>query len=290
VKVFLWHVPAIRTVHGQAPLLLIVRGAYINRLVSKELIEPSLKNHLFNLYRSCDKIICIARHLVTSVVNGAGSEVANKTIFLPNPIDLSPALFEKPVEPIARLTWSDPIRIVMPAQIKGRKRPLDAVHIVKTLVDQGYQVQLTVCGGGADTKKMKDLIASFNLQNQINMTGQIRRDQVLNILQESEIVLLCSENEGRPRVLQEGIAAGKGVVAYDNPGSREVLNEWGHNLDAWPLGRLVKIADVNGAADAIANLATHFRSNSPTIYIAPTLPSSMEVLRSWEGIIKSQLI
>ncbi len=40
-----------------------------------------------------------------------------------------------------------------------------------------------------------------------------------------ETVLLCSDNEGRPRVLQKAIATSKGVVAYDNPGSCEVFHQ-----------------------------------------------------------------
>jgi len=75
---------------------------------------------------------------------------------------------------------------------------------------------------------------------------------VLYCLNHVETVLLCSDNEGRARVLQEAIAAGKGVVAYDNPGSREVVNEWSTQ---WPYTRLIPIGDRLAASQAILDLA-----------------------------------
>ncbi|MBD1923759.1 glycosyltransferase family 4 protein [Microcoleus sp. FACHB-831] len=271
---FLWHLPAVRRVHHNKPVILICRGAYINRLASSDTIESSLKEKLIDLYKGCDRIICIARHLVESLDRVVG---VNNTVFLPNPIDLP---FLNATDPPAP---SEQIRLLMAAQIKPRKRPLDAVEIIRILVERQIDVHLTICGDGSDMPKMLNLIALYGLEKHILVKGRVARQEVLDCLNSVETVLLCSDNEGRPRVLQEAIAAGKGIVAYDNPGSREVVNEW---LNQWPHARLVDIGDKSAASQAILDLACSLRSK-PEPLSPPQLPQAIEVLYEYESMLKS---
>ena len=86
--------------------------------------------------------------------------------------------------------------------------------------------------------------------------------------------------------MQEAIAAGKGVVAYDNPGSREVVHEW---LNQWSLGRLVAIGDTQSASQAILELASYFRSNSEPLPPLQ-LPKPTEVLHEHESMLETLTI
>ncbi|NJL90801.1 MAG: glycosyltransferase family 4 protein [Coleofasciculaceae cyanobacterium SM2_1_6] len=259
---FLWQVKAIRAVH-QGPIAVIVRGAYINKLVSQspELLaqlpetEQKLRDQLIQLYRSCDRIICIAQHLVTSVQKVVGAGEVPVT-FLPNPIDLSDFTAIAPPRPDPNA----PIQLFMAAQLKARKRPLDAVEIMQHLVTRGADCYLTICGDGIDRQQMLDLIAHYGLEERIRLKGKLERREIIQYLQQAEIVLLCSDNEGRPRVLQEAIAASRAIVAYDNPGSREVINSW---LEPWQWGRLVAIGDTVAASRAILELAQLLRQYPP---------------------------
>lgn len=272
---FLWQVPAIRAVH-RGEIAVIVRGAYINKLVGTEAVNPQLRGQLVELYRSCDRIICIANHLVTSVQQVIGD--ANIT-FLPNPIDLS--AFQAIIPP--QIPAGQPIQILMAAQLKARKRPLDAVEIIHFLVQRGTDCYLTICGDGVDRPQMLALIQRYGLESRINLKGKLERQEVIKYLEQAEIVLLCSDNEGRPRVLQEAIAAGKAIVAYDNPGSREVINDW---IGRWALGRLVAIGDTIAAGEAIEELAQLSRQNPPPI---PQVPSSQQILLQYEAFLQSRV-
>lgn len=269
---FLWQVSAIRAVHRGA-IAVIVRGAYINKLVGTEAVDTQLREQLVDLYRSCDRIICIAQHLVTSVQKVLGDAPIR---FLPNPIDLSAFQEIPPRQPIV----GEPIQILMVAQLKARKRPLDAVEIMHLLVQKGTDCYLTICGDGVDRNQMLELIHHYGLDQRISLKGTLQRQEVIKHLQGAEIVLLCSDNEGRPRVLQEAITARKAIVAYDNPGSREVLNSW---IEPWELGRLVAIGDTVAAAEAILELAQLLRQNSPP---APQIPSSQQILLQYETFLK----
>jgi glycosyltransferase involved in cell wall biosynthesis len=242
-ETFVWHMRAIREVHS-GPIMLIVRGAYINRLSggTNETIEPQVRNQLIELYREADIIVCIARHLVKAINRVIFDDDLERarTTFIPNPIEL-PAFEES-----SQLRQpGQTIQLVMAAQVKARKRPLDAIEILRELRERGTtNVELTIYGDGPDMGKLRALIERYDLKNQVSLRGHVTREEVLTGFRRAETVLLCSDNEGWPRVLQEAIAAGKGVVAYDNIGSREVLNEW---VTPWPLGRLVPIGDHRAA-------------------------------------------
>jgi glycosyltransferase involved in cell wall biosynthesis len=280
-ETFVWHMHAIREVHA-GPVMLIVRGAYINRLAgnTNETIDPQLKEQLVGLYREADVIVCIARHLVKSINKVIFDDDLERarTAFIPNPIEL-------PAYDASSQMRGQPgqtIRLAMAPQIKGRKKPLDAVEIVRELRDRGADVELTVYGDGPDMSRMRALIERYGLEKQVVLRGHVTRAEVLEGFSRAETVLLCSDNEGWPRVLQEAIAAGKGVVAYDNIGSREVLKEW---ITPWALGRLVPIGDFKGAADAVADLAHVLRSSNEPIP-PPDLPNSLAVLREYEYTLR----
>lgn len=273
---FLWHLPAIRQVHHSKPVVLICRGAYINRLVGSEPVDWKIREKLTALYRGCDAIICIARHLAESLHRAVG---VSNTLFLPNPIALPAFQPNATSVPAA----GQPIRLLMAAQIKSRKRPLDAVEIMRILAERQVEAHLTVCGDGPDMEKMLNLIRRYGLEQHILVKGRVDRQVVIDCLNSVETVLLCSDNEGRPRVLQEAIAAGRGVVAYDNPGSREVVTEWSNQ---WPHARLVPIGDAPAASQAILDLAGHFRAK-PDPLPPPQLPEPVEVLYQYESALKT---
>jgi glycosyltransferase involved in cell wall biosynthesis len=171
----------------------------------------------------------------------------------------------------------------MAAQIKSRKRPFDAIEIVRILREQKVDVHLTICGDGPNMEQMLYLIDHYGLQKYIFVKGRVERQVVLDYLNSVETVLLCSENEGRPRILTEAIAAGKGIVAYDNPGSREVVSEW---LTQWSFSHLVPIGNTLAASQAILNLASDFRSK-PEPLLPPQLPKPIEILYEYESMLKS---
>ncbi|MEM8603208.1 MAG: glycosyltransferase family 4 protein [Cyanobacteria bacterium P01_H01_bin.121] len=265
---FLWQIPALRKVH-RGPIVGMCRGAYINQLTQDNTIDPNLRRHLYQLYRSCDLMICIAQHLEQAVQTTIGQ---CNTCFLPNPINLP--LFT----PVVGLPTTEPLRLLMAAQIKARKRPFDALHIVQALAQRGVNVRLQVFGDGVQRSQFLDSIADQQLSDRVEFYGKVPRQTVLEALKTAEIVLLCSDNEGRPRVLQEAIAAGKGVVAADNPGSREVVQDW---VDPWSFGRLYPIGDAAAAAEAIAAVGTQLRrlQHPP---LSPRFPAPLEVLRYYE--------
>jgi glycosyltransferase involved in cell wall biosynthesis len=204
------------------------------------------------------------------------------TRFLPNPIALPRFTPGDHYHPTAE----DPIRLLMAAQIKPRKRPLDAIEIVRILVKKNLPVHLTICGNGTQMSQMLAAIDRDHLHPYIDVKGRVDRAEVLDCLQKVETVLLCSDHEGLPRILQEAIAASKGIVAYNNPGSCEALTA---GPDQWPLGRLVSVGDCHGATVAIMELARYFRSTATPVSLPP-FPNTRAIVHEYEAVFQGLIL
>lgn len=75
-------------------------------------------------------------------------------------------------------------------------------------------------------------------------------DDVRPLLSQSNVLVLPSYAEGRPRSIQEALATGRPVVTTDAPGCRDAIVDGVH-------GRVVPARDVPALADAIVDVLRH---------------------------------
>ena len=116
---FLWNLEAVKAAN-RGPVMLICRGAYINHLIGDANCFTRVQRRLITFYKKVDIIVCVAGHLVRSLCRISGRVDVR---FIPNPIQL-------PTARPARTRRSRIVRLVMAAQLKRRKRPLDALRIL----------------------------------------------------------------------------------------------------------------------------------------------------------------
>jgi len=84
------------------------------------------------------------------------------------------------------------------------------------------------------------------LRTQVDVLGQ--RDDMPAVLAAADVVVLASRHEGMPRILMEGGAMAKPLLATDARGCREIVND--------PrAGTLVPIGDTNALAAVMVTLA-----------------------------------
>ncbi len=238
---FLWNVLGIRTFFN-GPISLICRGAYINKLARAGIGTDDLISMLAPMYMKCDNIICIAKHLVDSVRSILDHE---RVFYSPNPIIL-------PVYNDGKNGGTDNSkirRLVMACQLKGRKRPLDAIDAVRALNKNGLRVTLDIFGEGPQRKEIQERIDQRSLNDQIVLKGLVSRDTLLKNLKNYDIMLLCSEDEGLPRVIQEAISENLGVAAYACKGTKEAC-------EGWPYARLADVGDIDGIAKAVQDIVS----------------------------------
>jgi glycogen(starch) synthase len=118
------------------------------------------------------------------------------------------------------------------------------IRAVGELVKRGHsQVCLNVVGVGDALSGLQQTAMSEGIADRVRFQGRLPDQTIVTLLQQSRVFCLASSNEPFGLVVVEALACGTPVVAMDNGGPREVLN----NL---PCGMLCGSVDASQIADA----------------------------------------
>jgi glycosyltransferase involved in cell wall biosynthesis len=120
---------------------------------------------------------------------------------------------------------------------KGHRHLLDAAERV---IAQDPAVRFLIVGDGDLMDGLREQAARRGIRDKVVFTGH--REDVPTILQAIDILCISSLYEGTPRVLFEGMAAGRPVISTSVDGCREVLEEGVTGLMVSP-GDAASLAD-----------------------------------------------
>ncbi len=127
---------------------------------------------------------------------------------------------------------------------KAQPLILDAVHV---LAQEGREFELVLAGDGPLRAEIESLIAEYELQAMVRITGWISGDQVKDELLHARALVLPSFAEGLPVVIMEAMALGRPVVSTYVAGIPELVVP-GEN------GWLVSAGNVSQLVDALREL------------------------------------
>lgn len=128
-------------------------------------------------------------------------------VSLPPPVILSPA----PLGPV----------IGTVGQLTQRKGVLHLVQAVAALKAEGLGVTCLVLGEGPQRAELEAAASRLGVAEQVRFEGF--QSAPLSWVQAMDICVLCSSKEGLPRVVLEGMLAGKPVVGSEVTGTRELV-------------------------------------------------------------------
>ena len=127
------------------------------------------------------------------------------------------------------------------------KRPLEALYMLKSLLEKLEYVKLFVIGTGPEERSMKELVNELNIQDYVEFTGRISSEELSDIVASSWLNVHTSVTEGWGLSILEASAARTPTVAYDVPGVRDAVED-GLN------GIKVKDGDRKALADAAISI------------------------------------
>ena len=114
-------------------------------------------------------------------------------------------------------------------------------------VEKKYSAwELRIIGGGVEEDNLKKQIAKWNLENKVKLVGRKNKQEIISILQESDLFVFPSRAENFSVAVLEALSAGLPVVATLCGGIKECIDEKN--------GLLVPVEDTNALADAIVNI------------------------------------
>ncbi len=127
---------------------------------------------------------------------------------------------------------------------KGLDTLLEAYSRVRSRFPE---IKLFIAGSGPDKGQVRQLIRSANLQQSVEMKGQVEGRRKSDLLRKSLMVAMPSRREGWGQVAAEAAACAKPVVGFDVTGLRDAVI-------TGETGLLVEPEDVEGLTGAMIKL------------------------------------
>ncbi|WP_349295178.1 glycosyltransferase (plasmid) [Thioclava sp. 'Guangxiensis'] len=148
---------------------------------------------------------------------------------------------------------SDGPMIVMLAAFEPRKRHAAFLEALPPLLARHPDLRLCFAGKGPEEAAIRAQIARMGLGDHVLMLGH--RPDPEALIARADLSILCSTNEGLPRVIVQSLAGGCPVVSTDLPALREVLTDGVNGLIAPPDDLPAMIGMIDALLDGPAHLA-----------------------------------
>lgn len=148
------------------------------------------------------------------------------------------------------------IRLLTIARLVEKKGIAYAIKAVAQLLAEGYKLEYMVIGDGEARDELEELIKGFSAEAQIKLLGWKPHDEVIQLLQQSDILIAPSvtakdgDQEGIPNVVKEAMACGLPVVGTIHGGIPELIEEG-------VSGCLAPERDVDKLSDCLRSLCDH---------------------------------
>ncbi|MDY0038465.1 MAG: glycosyltransferase, partial [Zoogloea oleivorans] len=162
----------------------------------------------------------------------------NKMIFIPNGVSAELLALPPP-------SAEGPLRLLFAGNlIRGK----GAHELLEALTGFDAPFSLTLAGEGPERVALEKMAQESGLSQNVHFIGSVPPEDMCQLYSVHDALVLPSHAEGRPNVVVEAMAAGRGVVASNLPGIAELIDH-GRN------GLLVPPGDVAGLRVALRSLA-----------------------------------
>jgi glycosyltransferase involved in cell wall biosynthesis len=119
----------------------------------------------------------------------------------------------------------DDVRLLYVGVLKSEKGVNYLIEGFKLLIDQGYNVRLTIVGDGPEKTRLERMAMEMEIDKEISFKGYIPLGpQLFEIYKRNDIFILPSISEGTPRVLIEAMANRLLVIATNVGGVPFTIN------------------------------------------------------------------
>ncbi|MDP4264765.1 MAG: glycosyltransferase family 4 protein [Bacteroidota bacterium] len=98
------------------------------------------------------------------------------------------------------------------------------VEVVAEVKKQLPAVKAMLIGNGPERKKLQNLIAKYELEKNITLTGELPHPEVLEWMQRTKVFLHPSSYEGFGVVSLEALYGGAAVISFVKPMKRDIKN------------------------------------------------------------------
>ena len=172
-----------------------------------------------NAYAKFDKVVCVSNEAKDGFKQIVGDTNNLTTIYNLLPIKQITAQADK--EPETQIRKSAFNLVLVGRLLDSAKGQVRLVKVVSRLHNEGCDLSLTLVGGGADERKIKDEIANNAAENYIFMTGS--QSNPYPYIKNSDLLVCASYFEGYNLTVAEALILGTPVLSTNCTGPNEIL-------------------------------------------------------------------
>ena len=135
-------------------------------------------------------------------------------------------------------------KLIMIGELIARKQIDHGIQLLATMIQEGYELTLTIVGAGPLESSVKLLSKQLKVDHVIKWTGRLTASQVAEELRDSDVLIHTSKLETFGLVMIEALCMGVPIVTYENGGVDEMRDLFGvyvsDNMEVRSLNGLVK--------------------------------------------------
>ena len=213
--------------------------------------ERPFLNRLFYLVSKytvprADGVRVVSRYIKEKLVKRGIAE--NRVCVIATPVDLEKFKVYSPADAERIKSEYRRQRIIL---YVGRLWPIKNLPLLirafASVKNKYHDTVLLLAGAGPEKEKLEKMIMNAGINESVEFLGPVSPGKLVSYYRASDIFVLPSLSEGRPKVLAEAAAAGLPIVATNFPGADEIVKE-GEN------GFLVPISDAEALAEKLLKL------------------------------------
>lgn len=168
-------------------------------------------------YGKMDNIICVSEKAVESFIDVIGYPEKTTTVYNMIPLKTI-AKMSAEVCPVEKKKFT----VITVGRLIPDKCQDRLLYAAKKLIDDGYDFDLWIVGGGRSEKDLKDYCKRYHLQN-VSFMGM--QDNPYKYLKQADLFVLSSCREGFAIVIPEAMACGLPVLSTECTGPTEILKD-----------------------------------------------------------------
>lgn len=174
---------------------------------------------VYNAYSAFDKVVCVSNEAQEGFKSVIGDTGNLATIYNLIPIKQITVQAEK--EPEIKIRKSKFNLVLVGRLLDSAKGQVRLVKVVCRLYKEGYDLSLTLVGGGVDERKIKDEISNNAAENYIFITGS--QSNPYPYIKNSDLLVCASYFEGYNLTVAEALILGTPVLSTNCTGPKEIL-------------------------------------------------------------------
>ena len=118
-------------------------------------------------------------------------------------------------------------QIINVGNLRWQKDQKTLIQAFSLFIRTNRNYSLVIVGEGDERKNLEKLIKDLNLTDKVLLLGTRQRDEISQLLNESEFFVLSSLHEGFPKVILESMACGTPIISFDVGNVKKVIQDSG---------------------------------------------------------------